>query len=386
MAEVWPFVPQRGMTESLEWATDVLRARGAEQRISLRPTARQGFQFDLLLDSTQLALAKSLARFAGATELLVPCWQFISRIGALPTGTTEVAMPTQYAPYRVGDSVIVWQEYDRYEVCVLTGVASGLLTFSNSPLSQSYDLAFVMPLRPCLFAQDFEVSRTSHPIVKAQARFETTEYVSLEGSGAAPSYPVYLGHDVLTDRTVLLSDVRERYVREAAVFDSELGRVWSDPAYLYPIQSSTVSWSLDDRASLWAVRAWLDARRGRWKGFWMPSWNSDLVLVEGIDAIDSTLRVRDARYRYYEGERHLMVLRTGNQTPVFLRVTSAEAGIGGTELLTLSTAVGVAIPLAQVEAVCFLTFMRFDADRIEIKHRAAQGANIAVAVTEAPVP
>lgn len=382
--ELWPFVPQREFTESLEWLTDVIRAKGQEQRIALRPQARQELMLTHLMDDQTLARAKSLARFASAGEILVPGWESFTRIGALAAGSAVLTFDTSYAPYRVGGQVVVWQEDDHFEVRTLTAVAAGQLDL-DEPLELEYGLALVMPARPSLFLQEFEASRSTHPWKRGQVRFVSTEYRSLEGSGAAPSYPVYRGHDVLTDRTVLLSDVNERYVREAETFDGGLGVLWSGPEFTYPVQTGLASWSLDSRADLWRIRAWLDARRGRQVGFWLPSWNVDLVLTTPTTASGTTLTVRNVGFSSYEGVRDIMILTTSGTT-YFRRVLNSAPGSPGFDVLLIDSALGVVLQPSQVQAICLLTFHRLDTDRVEIKHRAARGADIAVAVMEAPVP
>lgn len=382
--EVWPFIPQRDFTESLEWFTEVMRCKGAEQRLALRPQARQGHMFEYLLDEQQLARAKSLARFCSAQEVLVPGWESMTRLGAVPFGTSVLTFDTTFSPYREGGQVIVLQADDHYEVRTVDALAEDGITLS-APLGRSYGLAFVMPLRPSRFAQDFDATRGTNPLTRAQGRFVTTDVYSLEGLGLAPDYPVYMGYDVLTDRTVLISSVRERYVRESTEFDNQLGVLWADAEYKYPIQTSQLSWSIDDRQRLWAIRAWLDERRGKWRGFWMPSWNLDFILTAPTLVTDDTMTVRNTDYRLYEGVRDIMILTTSGNT-YFRRVISAAPGILGTEVLTLSAPIGVALDPAQVQAICLLTFTRLDADRVEIRHRAAKGADIMIPVMEAPIP
>ncbi|URA07008.1 hypothetical protein P9A47_gp40 [Xanthomonas phage Elanor] len=376
-------MPQTEFTESLEWLTDVIRCKGKEQRIALRPQARQELVLSHVLDDQNLARAKALARFASASEILVPGWESFTRVGTVAAGAQTLNFSTAYAPYRVGDQVVVWQEVDYFEVRTLTAVAANQIDL-DAPLARSYSLALVMPVRPSRFAQDFEATRGAgwHD---GSVRFVSTQYRSLEGSGAAPAYPVYRGHDVLTDRTVRLSDIRERFVREADTFDGGLGKIWTGSEFNYPIQGSQAAWSLDTRAALWPIRAWLDARRGRQVGFWMPSWNVDLVLTTPTLTTSTTITVRSVGFSSYNKTGDIMILTTAG-TMYFRRVINSAPGSPGFDVLQLESAIGVALQPSQIQAICLMTFNRLDADRIEIKHRAARGADIAVAVMEAPLP
>lgn len=295
-----------------------------------------------------------------------------------------MALDTTWAPYRVGDQIVVFEEDDVWETRTLDGVSAGGLSFAD-PLARSYSHAMVMPLRTSRFAQAFEATRGTSPLSKCQARFVSTQVYSLEDEGLAPAYPTYRGHDVLTDRTVLVSDVNERFIRETDSADSGLGVLWEDPAYKYPVQTSSISWSLDDPQMLLHVRAWLDERRGRWRGFWMPSWNVDLVLAAPAVSSDTTLTVRDVGYHKYEAVRDVMILMTSGAT-YFRRVLHGEVGFLGVETLTLDGALGVNLDPSQVQAICLMAFTRLDADRVEIKHRVGRGADIMIPVMEAPIP
>lgn len=380
--EVWPFVPQREFTESLEWLTDVLRNKGGEQRISLRPVPRQGHAFEYLMDAAQLARARSFSKGLGAGEFLVPAWEFRRYAGQVNVGASAVPAETDYAPWAVGDTAVVWGAEDRVETRTVTAVGSGEVEL-DLPLERGYAAAIVMPGRVSQFDQDLEASRRQGPLYRAQARFVTTQYVDL--SAAAPSFPQYRGHDVMTDRTVLISDVSERYMRESERFDSSLGPLWRGAEFTYPVQTSQVGWSVDDQAGLWRLRGWLDTRRGKWKGFWVPSWDPDFVLAASALSTDTVLTVRDVGFRLL-GKGDVMI-QLANGTVINRRILSAQAGLTvGTERITLDSAPGTALTPSNVQLMTLLTFMRLDADRVEIRHRAGRGADLFVPTMEAPVP
>ena len=72
---LWPFPASGEIVEVLEWRTDVLQARSAEQRIALRPRPRTIVTLRHRMDALGLARAAALARadFAGPWD--VPLWQ-----------------------------------------------------------------------------------------------------------------------------------------------------------------------------------------------------------------------------------------------------------------------------------------------------------------------
>lgn len=382
---MWPFVPQRGFTESLEWSTDVMRNKGQEQRLSLRSVPRQGHEYVHLLDEQQLARANTFTRALRHEQVLVPSWEWSTYVGTVASGADAIAFSTAYAPFRVGDKVAVWQEHDHFEVKTVEALSSSGIGFESDPISRPFSHALVMPVRASYFDQDPEVTRGTNPLSQLQARFITTEYVPLAGLAASPGYPTYRGHEVVTDRTVLLSSLTERSVREASSFDNETGLLWLGADYTYPINTSSIAWAADDRQALWNLRCWLDRRRGRWSGFWKPSWNLDFVLASTVASDAVTMLVRDVGFRVGPGTGDIMVEMIDGSR-IFRQITGVEAGPAGTERLTLATSPGTALTLSNVAAISLMSFMRLDADRVEIKHRAARGADVAIVVSEAPLP
>lgn len=548
---LWPFIPQREFTESLEWLTDVIRCKGGEQRFALRTVPRAGYLFNYLMDQRQFSLGKSYARAMTAEEVLLPLWGELTYLGGVAMGSVSLAFDTRFAHYALGGLIVVWDSEEHWEIREVATLTTGGLTFAL-PLEKNYVAALVAPLRAVRFAQPFEGSRGASDYLKASARFTTTEGVDLAGAigtplnltnpagstgdtsgwtitdgawiartgvatppsggyhffpgtsasakmyqtvqpvsqgvpaatidagetsfqvvweqgtflGSAPydegrinlrfktsggtllgsassplyapttatessyawetlefsalmpagtrkveveleavrqqgtnndglfaniqtgyrrTYPVHRGHEVMTDRSFLISDIRERFEREAVEEDNTTGQVWIGPQFTYPIQTSSMNWDTLTREDLWNLRVWLHSRRGKWRGFWLPSWNPDLKVTQPIVATDTTITIREMGYPTFEGPRDLMVVTKAGAYH-YLQVTGGTDGLLNQEVLALAGEAGVNLAVSDIEMVCFLTFMRFDADRIEIRHRAAKGASVAVPVMEAPVP
>lgn len=379
--ELWPFIPQRDFTESLEWSTDVIRCRGAEQRLALRATPRHGYMFNMQMDPGQFSRAKSFARAHSAGEVLLPLWGELTYVGAVALGSTVVSFDTRYAHYSVGSQLVVWQEDDFYEVREITGKTDTELSF-DEPLERGYVGAILMPVREVAFSQAFEVARAATDLVTSSARFVATKAEDLAADTGLTSY---LSHDVMLDRTVLISDMQEKFEREAEEADNGVGPITLMAERTYPIQTSVLGWSTLTRQELWSLRTWLHTRRGKWKGFWVPSWNADLVLAQAVAPASTTMRVQRMGYAAQEGVRDIMIV-TKAGARYFRRILGGEYWSSTQEQLTLDGAIGLTLAPSDVEMICLLTFMRLDADRIEIRHRAARGATVSVPTFEAPVP
>lgn len=377
---LWPFIPQQGVVETLEWLTDINRCKSAEQRFAQRLVPRQGFQFRHILTPLQYSRMKSFSRFYGAQEFDLPLWWELTEIGALGIGEDELTFDTLYAHFAVGGRIVVWESDDLWEVVEVATLDGSGLTFTP-PLTKNFASAVVAPVKAVRFGSPPDGKRGPHDYVNVGSSFISTEGEDLTDAGA---YPTYLGHQVMTDRSFVLSGIDERFQREFELVDGETGIVHGDPLFTYPVEGSILSWDTLTRAGLWAVRQWLYSRRGKQKGFWLPTWNNDLQITANIVSASDEITIQPIGYPTQEGIRDIMI-RSIAGVNTYKRVESGIA-VGATEVLTLSAVAGVDLTPAQVEVISFLNFMRLDADRIEVKHRTASGASIAVAVMEAPVP
>lgn len=378
--DLWPFVPQREFTESLDWLTDVIPCKGAEQRLSLRALPRPGYQYSVVLDPAQFSRAKMLARGLGDKEILLPLWGELTRLGPVASGTTTLTFDTRFAQYVAGRQLVVFDEDDHYELATIEVKVDTDLVLAD-PLAKTYTNALVMPVQTVRFAQPLEGSRSSNEYFRATARFSGTDATEVPDLALYPT--LYLGHEVVTDRAFLIGDLRERFLREAEVVDSSLGVVWAGPTLTYATQDSVMSWDTLTREELWKVRSWLYTRRGKWKAFWLPSWNNDLEVVQNISSTDTEVIIKAVGYSNLDTTRDIMIQTTCGQR-YLRRIIGATPGIGGTEVLELAEPIGFTHTVAEITLACFLTLYRFDADRVEIRHRAARGASVSIPITEVP--
>ncbi len=391
--ETWAYIPQRDFTESLEWMTDVMRGKGQEQRVALRVTPRSELAYDYVMTPLQFARARaqSLAYVGG--EFNLPLWGDFARVGALAAGATSAALDTRFTGYVEGGRAIVWQDEVHYEVVTVAELADDGLTFSPA-LQQDYSDALVMPVVTASFMQPLEVVRSRTDQVKGAARFEV---VDTNVPPAIAPYPVYKGYEVVTDPNVLVSDLREVLQRELTTLDSDTGVVWRGPEFSYASPTSSMGWDTLDRQALWDLKRWLHTKRGKFQGFWLPSWNNDLQVISNISPGSVQIIVRAAGYVGAEPFDVMLLGRDGSTHYMQVDGGSAYGGWGlaygeaygsssDLEVLDLHAAAGFTMAAADVLGVSILTFSRFDADRVEIKRRAAREASVSVPVRGIPLP
>ena len=131
-----------------------------------------------------------------------------------------------------------------------------------------------------------------------------------------------------------------------------------------PANSRPFHWTAFSRSEVAAMMAFLDARAGVVVPFWLPSYQSDLVLTEDAAQAETILSIRRVNYSrlMFPGSgsrRHLAFHVTGSAL-TFLRVVDADdPGPGNPETITVDPALPAAV-VANRTTVMFLKLCRLE--------------------------
>ncbi len=378
---VWPYIPQRRPTESLEWMTDVIRCSAKEYRHCLRKEPRQEWSYTFQMTPAQFGRAKGLARSIGGSTLDLPIWTEQTVVGAIAAHTVNLTVDTAGASYEDGGELLVWESDTHYEVVTIATVGVGTVTL-NPWVVDDYTDALVMPLREATFAQPFEADRDAVAArVVTQARFLIVETQDL--SSINPMYDTYKDSYLVTDPPLEASNVREEYEREVETLDSGSGLMWRGSLYAAPIRGSVLGWGSLTRTELVNVREWLHTVKGRWKSIWVPSWNADVTVTADVVNNSYTVEIADIDFNSFFTAPCDFAIITTDGLFHCIHVLSCADGDPGKEVLTVEDP-NASIPLNTIARTSLLTRARFAADRVEIQHEVGGYAACAVPTVEVP--
>lgn len=384
---LWPFCPQAGHTEALEWQTDVIRCKTAEERHSLRQTPRQELSCAYQLVPNAYGRARELAKRIGRDPCYAPVWSQRTAVGIIAAHTASLPVDTATSSYQSGGYALVWDADDACEAVKVGSVGSGTITLDPWVVG-SYTKALVMPARVATFAQDFEADREPQGQTggktNCQARFVCEVTEDLSGASGGLTYPSYLGDPVITDPAVLVGGIRDQDGREVETLDSGSGIVYRAPLYGFPTHASTLCWRALDRAGIQALRIWLHTRKGMWKRFWAPTWNRDVTVTADIGSGSDTIEIAAVGFASTYPLPCDLAIVTKAGTLTCVHVTDANPGSAGREVLTIDGAFSGGCPVSNIAGTCRLTLSRFDADRIELIHKSGGGVTVSVPITEVP--
>lgn len=381
---LWPFIPLNGTIEVLEWKTDVLRARAAEQRQRLRERPRRIWNFRHWLDADGQATARALVR--SATSFEIPDWTKQIHGGPVSAGSSvSVNFATAGLGLAAGQQVVLWSGILDYEVCTLESVSPTGIVLEFVATGRT--ATGIYRVDGAHAAVELSFDRPAGQLQMASVTFEAAAVEQY----AATTYSQYRGHDVLPLPAVTGGgELAESLTWPSEIFDNLTGIPATEKARDVADEKFTMRWHAISPEDVAAQRAWICSRYGRWLAFWLPSWQKDLVSAANVGYADTTLRVFAPKGTISLGRTTFDLEIETTTTVYYRRITAASAGptVDGrpTIDLTMSSAFGVAVSASQFGRISYLRCVRFDADRIEFLHGVRAGVAVTVPCIEVPVP
>jgi len=372
MSFIWPYAPMDVMTERLQWLTDVLQARSAEQRICMREIPRRAFSMSHMMSAARYSEAQQTVR--EEEDFLIPHWGQIAAVGAVASGTlVTVNGCFDVTELAIGSQVVVWGSDTAYEQAEVTAINA--TTAELDAVSGTYASALVMPLLNGKMLGGIEAQRDNSPWRIVSVDFQINDNLDDPATG----YSQYLSIDVLTDVPVIGAggSFSESIKFPAQTFDNQT----SNPEHIrlrtLPENTFFISWQKQDMAEMYVLIQWLHSRRGRQKAFWVSSFAGDLTVAGNITG--TTLPVADFSRTDFPVDVDILGI---DGTHYYRRVTAATPS-GGNVNLTMSTT--LSLTAANTEKISFLRCARLDSDNIDITHTPGRGA-LQVVCMEIPTP
>lgn len=374
---VWPYPPQHGVTEALEWNTNIMRAKAGEQRIALRDAPRQSFEFSYFMTERQASRARATMYGWGSNLYGIPVWTEATGIGALASGSSYVPANTAASDLRVGTYMLVWENDEKFEAVQIASMDAGGVT-TALPTVNDFTAAFTIPMRYAR-SDGLSLNRGPNSLVKADSSFTVTDNFDL---GASIGFPQHDGIDVMTDINYFVDSYDERVERVVDTIDNGFGNVYTKPKFDYPDETFTVTWETKSLAELWRLRKWLFGLKGKWKTFWLPSPGNDLTLVVDASAGDTGIEVMSIDYALFFQTRTIRIQRN-NGTTTYHNITGGVT-LGNVDTLSIVGSLGASTLISEVSKISFMHKVRLDTDRIEISHDMNRTAIVKVPVIEVP--
>lgn len=366
------------MLDAIEFRTDVLRARAAEQRIRLADIPRRFVNANYRFTALSYERARSQMRERAPGPIWLPEWPEGVRM-PVAAGQTVLPLDTGIAQYAVGGSVAIVSSVAA-EVCEIEDIDSDGLTLATGPVN-SYANALVAPA-----FQAWAPAGLSAQLDAQKRPLAGVEWLIFAGPDLAEGYTpeqTYRGDPLLTQCAEVGSGaINENTVREVETVDTGIGVMFFDDTFASAVQTLGAAWMLRKGAPIMALRRWFYYLRGSQRAFWLPCWNRGVRLVGDVSGGAGSIVIQSIGFAAAYGAGDLF-FRMADGTVHTLQVASAVDN-GVTETLTL-VGTAPAIVAAQVRTGCLMFRVRLAADRIEFAHMAGFGARVQVPCVEVPL-
>jgi hypothetical protein len=368
-----------GVTERLEWLTDVLTANsGAEQRVRLRNNARRTLEMAWLAQGQRAMMADTLLTGWGSRKYCVPVWMERDRATApISAGATTITVTdASLKDYMVGGYVVLWADETLAEVVEIAAIAGNTLTF-KTPVANSYPAG--ASICPAIFGRidgDVQVRHVRSDTLAGIVRFLDEMAKDRQPTEIGTTWQ---GYAVLDERPDYSEDQDSTWSRTLEVLDSLTGMTMVDDTTGFPVIRRTYAWALNGRQAIDRWKKWAAARAGRLKALWLPSFMDDIEIIQDIQPSETAVTVRNvlnARYCVDMPNRAAIRIETMSGQVFHRRVTGiAEIGADA-EQIAMDSSLGVLVPVSSIRRAMWMGLARLDSDAIEIHYETDSIARI----------
>lgn len=370
---IWAFLPdwEEGITERLEWLTDLLASRSlVEQRRALRIAPRRGFTAEMYVEERERQFL-DLALFDWSSRIWgLPVWPEVQLLTqAVSASAMRIPCVTDYLDFYPGGLVILHSgSVFNCEGAVIASVdATGIDL--ESPLQNTWPAGTrLYPARTAQLRTEPKLKRLTDRAVSAAVEFVVVE--PCDWIEALPS-TLYRGFPVLEQRPDETEDLTSTQARLIATLDSgsALPLMTDVAGRAMPVRAwKWVGSGRQERASL---RSLLYGLRGRQVPIWIPTHADDLTVVSIIVDTATSIEIAHCGYTRFgkqiPGRRDIRI-ELFDGSVFHRRITGSQELSSAVERLQIDSALGVSVSPSQVSRVCWMSLSRLSSDRVEIEH------------------
>lgn len=370
---LWPFPPNWAspVNESLEWLTDVLKAKvGNEQRIALRTRPRRQLAYDFQLFRADTQYFDNILWGWQNRAFAVPYWPYRARTTApIVAGSEFIPCDTTRCGFAVGQLMALVLSTAVYEVIEVLALSPTGLTLSSPTLRAWPKRSAVYPCAVSRLVGNVAVQRASSQALNGSVTFLA------QPAASDPFIPVEAasmtldGVEVITQQPDWSSPIDVSATFEFDTVDFAVG----DTNYALTDTTQSLAyryrWILKNRTAVNHFRAFLGRLKGQLNPVYIPSWHEDFTLTRDILPSDTTLTVLDHGFLALVGvnpARNQLYIRT--RLGHFLRpILSAGPGAGNTAVIGIGTPLGISISVAQVWGISYVSKYRKSTDSVTVQ-------------------
>lgn len=351
------FQPEAPAGESLEFLTDIMESRnGLEQRLQLRSKPRQYVNYTIPLQSWNIAQSFNTSYGAIGKKWAVPIWSEAQYVGTINSSAVTITCDTVLYDIRASSLALLYAGENSWQIVEIGTITS---TYVNVTNTLDYMLnCYLIPIRLGWIEGQLPSSTNGYN-KKTTVTFEIEDNLAI-----TPSAPTqYLSDDIYYTPPLLSNGSLTKTIQVAMEkMDGELGIIkrqfpWTNVRYASGYNTITI-----DRTEYASYKNFLYRRAGKFRQFWMPTFEQNLRLVS-TGTITTTILIEGDDFDSYTFRPHIAILANGVWYP---RIVSNPVAQPLNRIqLTLDTALNISV--SQITIISYLGLNRLNTDRIEMQ-------------------
>lgn len=364
------FMPNwsEGMTERLEWSTDILASEsGFEQRSALYLTPRRTLSAEFIIHANERQYFNNMMAW-GAKSWAIPLWPYIQTLKqCVKQGDLFIACTTKNIEFLAGGLVFLYRDFEQYEIAQITQVKADGLTLKRPLQTEWASGTRIYPAKSAYFSKQPSLNRKTDNLQLASIEFfvdDTNPFEALAPSTSYQGYPVFMLRPDESD------DLTTQYQRLLETLDNNMALplVHDVSGYSFLIQS--YKWLGMGREERHQFRELIYFLNGQQKALWIPSHADDLTVIDTITATEPVLIIKACgytRFAKHDPDKRHIVIYLNDGTYYFRKIIDSEA-ITGKERLALDSTLGKQLQPSDINRICFMRLCRSNSDVVEINH------------------
>jgi hypothetical protein len=382
---------ENGISEELQWLTSVVRTyTGLEHRAAMREFARRRLMYETLQTADGASRLRSMLGAWQNRAFMSPLWPYEMRLAANAlVGQNDLVLDSQVAAdcgvdvgirlMPVAFGLEPNYEFILVESATVDSPAPGLTTFTMTlPLKSTWAAgSYIYPAGMAFVEGEVSVRRHTADVAafSFSLLFDPSTVPDFAPIVAAPLTLTVEGspdgeYEILDQEPNWVDGLNSAYGFDALIQDNQTGGYSKSLTREFPSKTWQFTWLLKTRGLVKTFREFLGRRRGQWKSFMAPSWDTDFTVIANIvegqgfiicqpNGFDDTL------FRVIDKDFFIEIIYGANT--FHTKIISVDSTVAGQMRLNLDDTLPADLLTTEIKTCQLLETYRLGTDSIKLQ-------------------
>jgi hypothetical protein len=271
--------------------------------------------------------------------------------------------------FEVGGLAVLYNDWDDYEVVEIYSMTTTRLTLDGTLVNTWPSGSVIYPVLHMTMEDNVPFGKVTSAYGGASVSFKEAWEDTITRKIFSHNFPMYKGYYVFNKEPNWIDGMSLGLSRPVEMLQNLGVQIiyTREPESEYALEAKYL-WNGVSECS--EIRGFFDTTLGKWKQFWTPTWQRDVVITGAISSSDTTITIEDIEYASYWAQntiigRYLFILLPDG-TELYRKVV----GWPSDTQLTLGSQIGYNVSADYVDRVLvsFLLPTRFEIDTMEMAY------------------